>query len=218
MNITIRRATEYDVGQVSELAATSFGGAITDVTRIERYYRNLLNDGGIMAVAETDGPPLKTVGLITCSKGQVNGQPKSIQTSLSSLDDFWSIGELAVDCDYRKQRIGSRLLAAIQTMVAQQPDAPKTLEATCWVNGGADQSINLFLRDGFEKVIQFNDDPQCCSRYPDCGCTHWLVVKHLTPTTESEPFSWIGKGSGPRNSSDPEQIDAIMAKGFGRGN
>jgi len=32
----------------------------------------------------------------------------------------------------------------------------------------------------------------------------------------SEPFSWIGKGRGPRNASDPEVIDALLAKGFGR--
>jgi len=32
----------------------------------------------------------------------------------------------------------------------------------------------------------------------------------------SEPFSWIGKGKGPHNASDPEVIDAMLAKGFGR--
>jgi len=109
IKINIRKAAEPDIGQVSGLAAASFGSAITDVMQIERYYQNLLNNGGIIAVAETEGVPPEIVGLITCSRGQISGQPKLIQPILTSLGDFWLIGELAVDRDYRKQRIGSRL-------------------------------------------------------------------------------------------------------------
>ena len=32
----------------------------------------------------------------------------------------------------------------------------------------------------------------------------------------TEPFPWIGKGTGPHNASDPEYIDSVLAKGFGR--